>query len=334
MVVGIVVLLGGVWVVSIQAGGGGVDVGAWSEEAELLGPETTFCEEPEPGVYESTDGAQEIRLSQSRPRIQKNVRIGPVPLDRESRSESSVPNLSPQETIPVRHSLSDIQPQEQQTSPSGRRRNSLLSSSTSSQRPGLDAHSTLPVSPTYHTRYALRHRLASNELLLHHGSRNASYHHHTIGANGGVGGGSGSGSSGSGPLSPPLNAVSSLGPGGLQIGLSPVSPGFTIMPRERKPRISGKGRPSTMGDLERDLERRRTVSEGDINGRRRRGYGSMALDGGEDEETGNGGEERPAAAGEAPIPPPHPSTTVSEVGTPGGNWRWGWLRRFVRRRKE
>ncbi|KAJ2920207.1 hypothetical protein MD484_g230, partial [Candolleomyces efflorescens] len=86
VVVGIVVLLGGVWVVSIQAGGGGVDVGAWSEEAELLGPETTFCEEPESAVYESNDGAQEIRLSQSRPRVKKSVRIGPVPLDRESRT--------------------------------------------------------------------------------------------------------------------------------------------------------------------------------------------------------------------------------------------------------
>ncbi|KAJ2927124.1 hypothetical protein H1R20_g9967, partial [Candolleomyces eurysporus] len=78
VVVGIVVLLGGVWVVSIQAGGGGVDVGTWSEEAELLGPDGTFCEEPESAVYESTDGAQEIRLSQSR-RAKNPDRITPPP---------------------------------------------------------------------------------------------------------------------------------------------------------------------------------------------------------------------------------------------------------------
>lgn len=59
-------------------------------------------------------------------------------------------------------------------------------------------------------------------------------------------------------LSPAVSTLS-----GFQIGLSPVSPGFSIVPRERGPRrISGLG--SSLGDESGHERRRRTVSEGDF----------------------------------------------------------------------
>ena len=77
------------------------------------------------------------------------------------------------------------------------------------------------------------------------------------------------------PLSPPLHRVSALASAGFQIGLSPVSPGFNIVPLERRRRVSntigvnetgdssaGITRPSRIGAG----ERRRTVSEGDMGG--------------------------------------------------------------------
>ncbi|KAJ8522583.1 hypothetical protein ONZ45_g878 [Pleurotus djamor] len=62
--------------------------------------------------------------------------------------------------------------------------------------------------------------------------------------------------------SPPLNAVSTLGTG-FQIGLSPMSPGFSIVPRERHRRISGLRRDNSIEREDGD-RRRRTVSEGDF----------------------------------------------------------------------
>jgi hypothetical protein len=290
VVLGIVVLLGGVWVVSIQAGGGGVDVGPWAEEQELIGPNGAFCDEPgeisdlhlldrarDVDVESGDDGLQEISATPSK----KDVRIGPVPLDRETRSESSViENLSPAMER-VRYSVPEpSRPRPPEDGSSTRRRNSSLTSSTN--RPLSSSISTLPVSPTYQTRYALRHRAT-----MHDGQRIASHPHHSVAP-------STPGPSSTftlpghhhahGPLSPPLNPLG----GGFQIGLSPVSPGFTIMPKMRKTRLGGLGRASGLvpsgsehvGGERGEMERRRTVSEGDVN-RVLRGYG---LGGGNGEE--------------------------------------------------
>lgn len=65
---------------------------------------------------------------------------------------------------------------------------------------------------------------------------------------------------------PVPNPVTTLG-GGFQIGLSPVSPGFSIVPRERGRVVSGINRPYGFGDVveqARRERRRRTVSEGDV----------------------------------------------------------------------
>jgi magnesium transporter len=57
---------------------------------------------------------------------------------------------------------------------------------------------------------------------------------------------------------------------GFQIGLSPLSPGFTIVPLDRRRRTSGTGRPS-LADVTNDIiiglreaERWRAASEGEL----------------------------------------------------------------------
>ncbi|KAF6766038.1 hypothetical protein DFP72DRAFT_1161719 [Ephemerocybe angulata] len=236
----------------------------------------------------ANDEGQEIPLSRSSRPISRDVRIGPVPMDRETRSESSIVNNLSSANERLRHSLPEIHNSRQdelreQESGTPRRRNSLLSTSTG-LRPAVDAHSTLPVSPTYQTRYTLRHRLTSHEMFP---GRLSSYSS-IVNGHGGAGT---SGSGVHGPLSPPINPVSTLG-SGFQIGLSPVSPGFTLTPKVRKPRLGGLGRASVVGDRERERERRRTVSEGDVNRLLTARFdedGAPVVPSGEDEE---GGEER------------------------------------------
>ncbi|KAF5314122.1 hypothetical protein D9611_006806 [Ephemerocybe angulata] len=326
VILGIFVLLGGVWVVSIQSGGGGVDIGTWSgEETELLGPDGAFCDEPESALPEldaaANDEGQEIPLSRSSRPISRDVRIGPVPMDRETRSESSIVNNLSSAHERLRHSLPEIHhsPQDElreEESGTPRRRNSLLSTSTG-LRPAVDAHSTLPVSPTYQTRYTLRHRLTSHEMFP---GRLSSYSS-IVSGHGGAGT---SGSGVHGPLSPPINPVSTLG-SGFQIGLSPVSPGFTLTPKVRKPRLGGLGRSSVVGDRERERERRRTVSEGDVNRLLTARFdedGAPVVPSGEDEE---GGEER----GEYFSAEARADGADRPVGDARG--RWAWLRRLVTR---
>ncbi len=65
-------------------------------------------------------------------------------------------------------------------------------------------------------------------------------------------------------FSPPLNSnVPTFGTG-LQIGLSAVSPGFAIMPKERRRKLSGLGFSDVVEDLR--ARDRRSVSENDIRG--------------------------------------------------------------------
>jgi magnesium transporter len=172
--VGIIILLGGVWIVSIHSGGGGVDIG------------TTFDE-----VSQAED---EVWGTQSEAHIVESV-------------DTEAP-LSPISTVtcPL--------PAEAGTS-------------LATRLPGHGRHAT------YDSNYSRRRRPSH-----------------------------------SGPLSPPINAVASLAGAGFQIGLSPASPGFSILPRRRVSYL-GLG---LAGDIDEvstvsnrrpgGLERRRTVSEG------------------------------------------------------------------------
>jgi len=127
-----------------------------------------------------------------------------------------------------------------------------------------------------------------------------------------------------GTLSPPMNAtVASLAGAGFQIGLSPLSPGFSIVPLDRRRRISNLGVASTSGGNRRpggDLERRRTVSEGDSRtlGSGSHGRRHTTVPDDHQEEVERGYEEEEVGV-------------VTGKGKGNGRKRWKWLRKLTLR---
>jgi hypothetical protein len=222
---GMVILLGGVWVVSVNSGGGGVNVGTWrdedSDESESDGSEA--CE----GVSPDTRG---------RPGRDINI------LERSAISESDASN----------YFTLDMQPQA--ASPGIQDCMSL--SQDASDRPNLSV------------RTSLQRRRQPNERR----SPVQQHHHHNS-------------------LSPQLPTALGVG---FSIGISPASPGFVVVPRERRRRISGMSMESQM---------RRSQSEGDI----------FPVAGSMDEAV-----DRVVSEGTGSHPPPPPPPQRS---------RWRWLRR-------
>jgi len=201
VILGIFVLLGGVWVVSIQSDTSG-DADAWSDEESIEGAISDV--EPEPQYGDTVDD----------PAARGRDRDGRPPIPRSTRSESNLNMLSP-----------------------------------SPERTLLSPHSTMsqPL-PSVVPRPSLRQGLSSRRRSHH--LRAQTYT--------------------SSP--PPPNPVTSLG-AGFQIGLSPVSPGFSIVPRERGRIVSGLNHSYGFGDVVEEAtrrresqreRRRRTVSEGDV----------------------------------------------------------------------
>ncbi|KAJ7293572.1 hypothetical protein C8J57DRAFT_1269377 [Mycena rebaudengoi] len=192
VVVGIFVLLGGVWVVSIQSGDNSVDTDAWSDEDSVDGDATDDSE-----VHFAETG------------------------DRDGRR--SPPRLNPTSLLCRFRALRSPQSTESQPLPS------------------------VPLSPSTIRTSSSRRR------SQHLRAQTLAY-----------------------PLVPPApNPVASLG-AGFQIGLSPVSPGFSIVPRERGRILSGLNHSYGFGDVveqarrrdaDRERRRRRTVSEGDVRSR-------------------------------------------------------------------
>jgi len=204
VILGIFVLLGGVWVVSIQSGSSsGED--AWSDEESVVSDVDSVVHSVEghPRVPPGDDGPE--REQEGRP-----------PLARGTRSESNLNNLSPSPEQSLRSPLSTV----------------------SQPLPSIVSQPTL--------RQGIASRRRSHHLRAH----TSAY-----------------------PASPPApNPVATLG-AGFQIGLSPVSPGFAIVPRERGRIVSGLNHSYNFGDIvdqarrrdtDREQRRRRTVSEGDV----------------------------------------------------------------------
>ncbi|CAK5267727.1 unnamed protein product [Mycena citricolor] len=198
VILGIVILLGGVWVVSVQSGSTGGDSDTCSDSSSLDTRTSAEAQSPDPFLSQSVPSARDL---ESRPWSPLSTASQPLP------SLASVPNMSA----------------------SGSRRRSHLRSQTIT-------------SP------------------------------------------------------PPPNPVTSLS-GGLQIGLSPVSPGFSIRPR-RMPSGFGRGQEDEGDGVRTRDHRRRTVSEGDA-ARTRDGI------------------ERPLLDSEAGIDPP---PTVDQRSK--GKWKW------------
>ncbi|KAG7450521.1 uncharacterized protein BT62DRAFT_927801, partial [Guyanagaster necrorhizus] len=236
VVLGIVVLLGGVWIVSIQSGDGEVE--PWDsdndlsdeemvEEAAPSEPEITVSDSPTapalPCLIRRPDVEELPWGSRSEPIMRPSAATGlglDLGLDRP---------LPPQPTISLSEASERIQQSHTTNSNTGHSRR---------RRPTMDD-------------YTLLHR-------FHHVPSNTTLHSHSHMHNL--------------QLSPPLNsrnAVSTLAGAGFQIGLSAVSPGFSIVPRERRRRISSFGMGASISGEEDDIERmerarRRTVSDGHV----------------------------------------------------------------------
>ena len=182
---GIVILLGGVWIVSFNSGGGGVNVGTWrdenSDEPEGDGSET--CEEVSPAT---------------RGRSARDTGL----FERSAISESDVSHYFTHDPHP-------------RTLPPGQ---------TSHTQDYMSLSQDHDERPNLRIRTGIQRRRQANELR----SPVQAHHHHNV-------------------LSPQLPAFS--------IGISPASPGFVVVPRERRRRVSG---------LSIESQTRRSQSEGDI----------------------------------------------------------------------
>ncbi|KAJ7038209.1 hypothetical protein C8F04DRAFT_372414 [Mycena alexandri] len=205
VVLGIFVLLGGVWIVSIQSnGGGGSDGDAWSDDESVEGAASDIESEPQ---------YVDVATENSRARDQESR---PTPLFTRSTSESNIHNLS-----------SSPEP-------------ALRSPQSTMSQPLPSVMSAPTLRPT-------RPSLSSHRRSQHMRSQTSS----AYGA----------------PPAP--NPVAALG-AGFQIGLSPVSPGFGIAPREG--RVVSGHRSFGFGEIVDQVRRRgtdrerrrRTVSEGDV----------------------------------------------------------------------
>ena len=236
VILGIFVLLGGVWVVSIQSGGGGIDVGTWNEGDDFSCQESFLLPDSE-GLGDTPEAASMSMTKQPTSNHQ------PQAMERRTLSESNISNIpiSPQSAgleldDPVQDS--SLTPIPIPTTEIHRSRAPQLSSS--------------PEVPSQ--RHSARRRMARQSTTsMHSGnSRTVSQPHSQT------------------THSPPLGGpVSTLGTG-FQIGLSPSSPGFTIVPLDRRRRASGigaTGRPSladVANEIMRETERRRAANEGEL----------------------------------------------------------------------
>ena len=182
---GIVILLGGVWIVSFNSGGGGVNVGTWRDEDG---------EEPE---GDSSETYEEVSPD-GRGRPARDA----ILFERSAISESDASHYFTHDPHPRTSSPGSTSHTQNYTSLSQ----------------GIDERPNLSI------RTGVQRRRQGNELR----SPVQAHHHHSI-------------------LPPQLPAFS--------IGISPASPGFVVVPRERRRRVSG---------LSMDSQMRRSQSEGDI----------------------------------------------------------------------
>ena len=231
VILGIFVLLGGVWVVSIQSGGGGIDVGTWNEGDDFSCQDSILL----PDSEDQADAA----MSMAKP-TSNHQPVEPLTIERGTLSESNIPNkaMSSQSAdLELNDPAQDSSFASIPTTEIHRSRAPQLSSSS-------------PEVPSQ--RSSARRVLArqSSTSMQSGNSRTVSQTHSQT------------------THLPPLGPVSTLGTG-FQIGLSPSSPGFTILPLDRRRRTSVLGTTGpSLTDAANDIiiglrasERRRRGSE-------------------------------------------------------------------------
>jgi len=209
---GVVILLGGVWVVSIHSGGGGVDLGAWSEDGEDEEDETIL-------QIDETEQGETSVLNTAYPYADLDSTIRPDST-RKPLGSISEPVQSTSATFSEAQGLEDA-PVSYLRSWHRRTMHSTASSLS-------------PPSPMSRTRDSRRRFTDTyySSMASHHPT-------HTF--------------------PPPLATVPALG-AGLQIGLSPISPGFSIVPKERR-RLGGLGPGGDEEQSSQARDHRRSVNE-------------------------------------------------------------------------
>ncbi|KAG6890405.1 hypothetical protein C0995_008759 [Termitomyces sp. Mi166 len=195
---GMTVLLGGVWIVSVQSGVKERDIETWSESGDSDIDETSV------DVEEACN---------TPPRF--SVEFHPVPMERGTRSESDIPNLTR-----LNYSAHELD-------------------TSAPLRPSSRHHLSREGEPSMHSS-TVRSRVNRRRRTTFDDG-------------------------GTSHRRPPLLPINTLGTG-FQIGLSPVSPGFALQPRERGRRLSARGIADVTvnATLDEERQRRRTVSEGDV----------------------------------------------------------------------
>ena len=260
--------------VSIQSGGAGVDIMPWTEEDISL----TLHDGSQP---QTSDDEETSALPETPSRTAANQSQGgsfppPPAMDRLTQSESNLPKP----TLPVpsdrknRPGLLDL---DERRGPSKR--------STVGMYPALRT-------PSYSGRAGRRQATEDSHSTTpgSAGHPHAPHMHY-----------------GHRALSPPIPTP------GFQIGLSPVSPGFAIMPMDRR-RTS-----ASLADVAHDLvRRRRALSEGESS----RGSRVQVLPR-DDNDSLAGHDDEEALVGEA-----LPSSNGVVLGP--AKSRWGWLRRVFK----
>ncbi|CDO71580.1 hypothetical protein BN946_scf184911.g50 [Trametes cinnabarina] len=206
---GMVILLSGVWIISFPPGGGsGVAISTWTEgestEMELTGEDSDIeAQEDEHEAYadEPLPMHEHAQTETARDRDRAPLGLG-LNIITEPPTPIPAPQLSPGLASPGRFKSSAI---------TGAERTRSRSTYTASTGQGTaDALLSPPSS-----RRRRRTTLASTSGA---GSSSLSPPHFTL------------------PLSPSASGI-----GGFTIGLSPISPGFSIVPRERRRRFTGNG---------------------------------------------------------------------------------------------
>ncbi|KAL0951193.1 hypothetical protein HGRIS_007921 [Hohenbuehelia grisea] len=326
VVLGIFVLLGGVWVVSIQSGDGITDNEEWSDE-ESLGSETDVPQEEPTKAAESPRSNVIKQLSDYE---DDDEHIPVAEMDRLAKSDSQLYGLSTSpDTMTPLQALGLGRPPLRGPSASRQQHISLADSTSSGSHARshptsplslrhASASETLPLSPTTRARHRRRPTLDTSDDRFRSLPYGLLTHGHSHGH---------------------ANPVSTLG-GGFQIGLSPMSPGFSILPRDRHSRGrrvsglgvssgSGSGSGSGYGTVGGTLgeRRRRTVSEGDV----RRALGDHTREtsaevGGDDVDgRGDGDVEAQVLPGTARVPVDK-GKGKADGRTRPVQARWTWLR--------
>lgn len=319
VVLGIFVLLGGVWVVTIQSGGGNANVQTWKKDGfnhEEVSVAVSSARDIEGGSQDDSggidmEGSGVINLPARSPLCSAPVEVKTLPdlihapstsadyMNRGSIQPSRQPSVSSQSS----HRSSAVSPEEQHLI--YRRDFARLLS---------------PSRGISHRRRSTVHTSNEPSSSQHPPHRTPSFNHpHANYAR----------------ISPPLvpfGTASTLG-AGFQIGLSPVSPGFAIVPRERGRRSSELrlGVEPGFADVvidatqaRRELQRRRTVSEGDA--RRGASVSSHSQSDSEHEDRGSLDDQSDGGADGN-------SQTLDSSGkgkARQGKLRWQWLRKIFR----